>query len=318
MDKKAKRAIDIHKYTLDKGIFFIETEDYFFEEYALDYFRSLVDEQAKAFDLVELTQPSFAQIADRLSAYSLFGGNSVTIVKDFNTKLQEQERQQLALFSKQIPDCFFLVFSSGKGLIGADKAFMEPISAAKGTHYELSKFINSLYPNVIDNAALAKLIDYTDRDMVRINMELAKLVDYVGGRLIRVQDIEEMVAPDMEYKVYEFTNAVAARQYRKAIEIIEALSLSGLGTSALFRALIRQYQRMFYARTSSLGEDALGKKLEIKPYAVIKTKEAAARYSSLQLMNILGMLKQKEQDYRIGKTSDKQAFASAVSLLSTY
>ena len=318
MDKKAKKAIDIHKYTFDKGIFFIETEDYFFEKYALDYFKNLVAEQAKIFDLVELSSPSFNEIADRFSAYPLFGGNLVTIVKDFNTKLQEQERQELAEFSKKIPEGFFLIFASCKGLIGADKAFMEPISAAKGTRYELTKFVKTLYPNAIDNTALARLIDYTDRDMVRINMEIAKLVDYVGDRIIGAKDIDEMVAPDIEYKTYEFIDALATRQYHKAVSIMDTLTLSGYAASSLFRALIRQYQRMFYAKTSSLDEEKLGIRLSVKPYAIVKAKEASARYTALQLMDILNMLKQKEQSYRVGETSERQAFASAISFLSTY
>ncbi len=316
MSAQAIKAIDINNYKLTKGIFYIEVGDYYFEEYALNYFRNLVEEQAQAFDLIELAQPTFAEIAERLRQYSLFGGNIVIIVKDFSTKLENTERQELAQFAENIPDGYFLIFSSSKGLIGADKALMQPIMASKGTQYELTSLIKKLYPNALESGAIAKLIDYTAGDMVRISTEIKKLIDYAGDRVIKIQDIEEMVAPNMEYKMYEFTNAMALRQHLKALDIMDSMLASGLGVGLLLRALITQYQRMFYAKVSKLSEEALASKLKIKPYAVFKTKEATARYSPLQLMNILTMLKEKEQDYRIGKTSEKQAFASALSHLS--
>lgn len=316
MSAQAIKAIDISNHNLTKGIFYIEVGDYYFEEYALNYFRGLVEEQAKAFDLIELVQPTFAEVAERLRQYSLFGGNIVTIVKDFNTKLENSERQELAQLSKDIPDGCFLVFSASKGLIGADKALMQPIVASKGNRYELTTLIKQLYPNALESTAIVKLIDYTASDMVRINTEIKKLIDYTGDRMVKIQDVEEMVAPDMEYKMYEFTNAIAIREHHKALDIMDAMLMSGLGVGLLLRALITQYQRMFYAKVSKLSEEALASKLKIKPYAVFKTKEACARYSALQLMNILTMLKEKEQDYRVGKTSEKQAFASALSHLS--
>ena len=42
MNAKAIKAIDIYKHKLSKGIFYLETEDSYWEEYALGYFEALI------------------------------------------------------------------------------------------------------------------------------------------------------------------------------------------------------------------------------------------------------------------------------------
>lgn len=318
MSGKAIKAIDIFQHKLEKGIFYFEVEDVYWQEYALGYFEQLISEQARDFDLVRLVEPSFDQIAERMSAYPLFGDRQVTIVEHYSERFADSQRAEIAKLSRDLPLGFFLVFASSKGLIAADKALMIPILASKATQYELIRHIKDIYPNTFEDTALRKLIDYTVSDMVRINMEAKKLSDFVGNRKVTSQDVEELVFPDAEYKMYEFTNALSAKSYKQAMDILESLLLSGLAFSALFRSLITNYQRMFYAKTSPLSPEELGIKLRVKPYAVMKNKEASARYSPLQLMNILTMLKEKEWEARSGKMSEKQAFQAAIALLTAY
>ena len=311
---KALRAINIYDAELSKGIFYLDGDDLFWEEYTLQYFKSLVDKDKLDFNFTVLEDESITDVIDRINTFSFFGGVEVTIIKNIDAKITESQRKELFEVKNNQEEGSFIVFVRCKGLSGAEKAFMQPIIADKAERFEIIRFIQKSYSeDVISSAAINKLIDYTNRDMVRINIELKKLIDYAYKRKIEAEDIEAMVNQDVELKIYEFSNAVALKKYDKAKVMLDILLERGENMSYILQSLISQYRRIFHAKISPLSNEDLAKKMGVKPYSIKIARDNSRLYKSMQLLYILNTLKEREYAFKSGKTTEKQAFEEAIS-----
>lgn len=194
----------------------------------------------------------------------------------------------------------------------AVKKSMTAVDCSRPDPGTLRKLIEKLAsPYRIDFRASNALAERTDGNAERIANEIKKLKCFCEGDTISFDDVTALVADTMERSVFELTNALADKDKVRAKALLDVFVSGGVAYAALFRLLISQYRRLFYAAVSPLGDKELAETMGVKEYAVVKNRQAAKKYGKQTLKKVLDLLERAEYDYRSGVDSDETAFNSA-------
>lgn len=160
--------------------------------------------------------------------------------------------------------------------------------------------------------AVKLLASYCNLNMSKINLEIVKLCAYVGvGGVITRQDIELLVSKDIEYGVFELSNAVLQKDGKKANDILAFMIKNNESPQNMFGLLLSSFRRLFYARTSSLTNAELADVLGVKEYAIKLARNQ--KVSPVKLKNILELGAELDLKIRKGEVTDENALYTFVS-----
>lgn len=160
-------------------------------------------------------------------------------------------------------------------------------------------------------AAANLLVEYCAQDMSRISAELPKLCAYRHGGVIEKEDVENLVAATLDFKIFELSEAVAAGRAEKAATVLQSLSESGAAPVALLGLLYNHFRRLLYVAVTPPYE-RMASDLGVKEYAVQKAKTQAQRFSAVRLKAICDSLHKADYDFKTGKIADKTALELVV------
>ena len=179
---------------------------------------------------------------------------------------------------------------------------MDAIVLTKLVLNELKK-----YNCTINSDALSKLIEYCANDYTRINNEIIKLGNLLTGGQVTLQDVEANVPREVEYVVFELTNALSNKDGKKAIEVVENLLTQKEPPQKLFMMIIANFRRMFFATVSKESNLDIANKLGVKEYSIKVAKEMGAKFTPAKLKKILDMGAELDYKIKFGQISDKIA-----------
>lgn len=160
----------------------------------------------------------------------------------------------------------------------------------------------------INTDAIDSLIMYCNLDLMRIMGEVNKLCNYVGeGNVITKQDVETLVHKDIEYSVFEVSDAVSKKDGKRAMKIVSELLQNKEQPQTILMMIQSNIRRMFYAITSKMTNKEIADMLNVKEYAIKIARETASRFSPAKLKAILDL--GGELDYKIksGQMSGENA-----------
>ncbi len=150
----------------------------------------------------------------------------------------------------------------------------------------------------IDGETAKTLAEYCLLDMSRIENETKKLCAYVGqGGEISINTLDEMVARDNEYKIYEMTDYIAKKKFDLALSVIKDMLSKGETPQRILTAVYNYFRRLLHSAISDLEIEELAKCLDIKPFAVKKAREQAQKFKKKALKSAVDEL--TEVDYKI-------------------
>lgn len=146
----------------------------------------------------------------------------------------------------------------------------------------------------ISPEALTGLIEACNGYLTRIFSELNKLMYYQPQNpLITKNMVDELVTKDIEFSIFELTEALSKKQGDRALQILKRMEKD----QGVFTLIANQFRRLFYASISDLSNAELAKLLGVKEYAITKARQLAKGFSKAQLNKICGML--EEFDYAV-------------------
>jgi DNA polymerase III delta subunit len=180
----------------------------------------------------------------------------------------------------------------------------------------IKKWIEGVLPEkkTIADDACDRLIQFCSFDMMRINNEIKKLA-YTDGGKISKEDITRLVVPDAQYQLYELANKISARDADAALRILKTLLIDEDATG-LLGGLYKHFRRLFYISATLLSNLELSKLLNVKEYAVIKSREALKNFSKSRLKKNLDIIYNSEINVKTGKMKDVDAiYFTVLSLL---
>ncbi len=151
---------------------------------------------------------------------------------------------------------------------------------------------------VIDASALSMLVQYCSGDLMRINNEINKLSNYVGKNgMVTTAIIADQVHKDLDYNIFELSNAVSKKDAKTALNIVRQLLIQKESPQVLLMMLTANFRRMFFAVISKESNADIAKKLGVKEYAIKVAKDMGRRFSPVKLKNIIDF--GGELDYKI-------------------
>lgn len=142
------------------------------------------------------------------------------------------------------------------------------------------------------------LCEYCLSDMTRIENETKKLCAYAGFQgSISLEDVNQLVSRDAEYKIYEMTDYIAKGKFDLALSVIKDMLSKGEPPQRILTSVYNYYRRLLHVAISDLPLSELAANLGIKEFAAKKTKEQASKFKKKALKNAVDAL--TDVDYRI-------------------
>ena len=134
-----------------------------------------------------------------------------------------------------------------------------------------------------------ELVDALGGDMMMISNELEKLILYVGEKKrITLGDVETMVLAAKQRSLYELTDAISAKERVRALEVLDAILLSGEGEEAAIGhiyMLAKTFRQMLVILERNVRDQrmlwaALWQGFRVPPFAADDIIKQARRYKN--------------------------------------
>ena len=148
--------------------------------------------------------------------------------------------------------------------------------------------------------ALDLLIDYTNSYLSKISMEIDKLIAYASSTITK-QDVENLVSKDLEYSIFELTEAIGQGNKTKAVMIKNDLMSNRKTFNTTLSVCSSFFRRLFLSITSPQPNSEIATMLGVKEYAITKSKEIAKKFGAKTLKQIVELC--ADLDYKT-KTSE--------------
>ena len=162
----------------------------------------------------------------------------------------------------------------------------------------------------VSQKAASLLVEYCNRDMNSVYYELVKLMDYAEGA-IDESDVKELVSPQIEYKVFELSEAIAEKNADKAVELVNLMLAENNSAVSLMGMLFNHFRRLLFVSLNPKS-DTLSSDLKVKEYAVKVALRQAAKFSPRRLKAVFDRLNSLDAGVKAGKISDKNALMEFV------
>lgn len=262
---------------------------------------------------------------DRLSSfvsdlYTLPFFDAYRLVRVYGFYPTEREWENIAAYLKKpCATTVLVIVNEGKKPNCADikrKAGVVYVDCGREDEETLTKWLAGVMRRknlAIDGDAAALMIRYCNCDAARMYAETGKLAQYLGegGRVTRGV-VEELIAKDVEYKVYELTQAASRKNYAVFCEILHDLMDKGFDEYAVLASLLSHYRSLYEACSMKGSDEEVGKVLSVKPYAVKKNRETAARLGKERIAALYARLYELSSGAKSGMYSKTGALSSAI------
>lgn len=142
----------------------------------------------------------------------------------------------------------------------------------------------------IEFSAANDLALYLGADLRALDNEIEKLILYRDGEAIRREDVQFMVAPAQEQKVFELVDALGQKRTQRALELLHEQLRQNANEFYLLSMITRQYRILLQVRDlmlRGLNADAIQKQLNLHPFVAKKMSEQSRNYSVEELEQIM-------------------------------
>ena len=302
------------------AVYLFEGEDAFFRESGVSLLkRTFVSEPELNFAYLD-NDCDLGQLLVSLEGYPFMSKKRMTLIREFYPKQDILKKGLKDYLDNPCPDSIFVIVNEQTSdtlkkfdcvcVVDCSKA--DPALLIRWVRGECSR------ANVeIDGQTASLLIDYCLSDMTRIKTETDKLVCYVGGGgRITMQDVTDMVARDMEYKVYELTDYISKSQFDKSLLVIKDMTTKGEQPQRILSYVYNYFRRLLHVAISDLSDSEMAKSFGVKEFAVKKMKDQAKTFKKKALKSAVDMLADSEYMIKSGlANADDRMYLSVFKIM---
>ena len=279
-------------------VYLIEGEEAYFRDHAVESIRAACCLSNPALNDArcegeQLRGEGLAALHRALETLPFFDEKRIVRACEFYPTEREWETYLRPYAENPSPTTVFLIVNAGKKANAADlrkKKGVTYVDCSRESEETLSRWLFGVARRqglAMDADAASLMVRYCAQDAARMKLETEKLAAILGGnaRVDRAA-VEAYVAKDTEYKIYELTQAASRRNFALFSEILSDMLGKGSDEYAVLAALVSHYRTL--AEVSGItGSDAeVAKTLGVKPYAVQKNREAAARLGKARVQEL--------------------------------
>lgn len=313
------------KQSLSKNIlpaYLLTGKDDYLKESAQAMIEKACASNMPDFNISRFNDENFDQnkIVDCANSFPMGDKYRVVVVKGLGDKVPLQLLQDY--LKKPSPTTCMILYDTGSQNLKNLAKLCEHVDCNYLDFPMLEKIVSKKFAenNIkIDAFALKNLVEFCNFDLMRINLEIQKLSAAVeSSGVVDSELVNKLVHKNVEYTVFQLSNAVAEKDRKKAIELLDLMLDSRESPQVLLMLLVSSFKRMFYAVTTKASDDELASMLEVKPYAIKISRNLARSFNQIKLKNILDLAGELDFDIKNGKITDENAiyfFVSSILLM---
>jgi len=317
---QAERFVsELESRRLRAAYVFVGDEAFFRKRFRDAILEHLVPSDLRDFGFFEfdLAENDLAEVLDRARTPSLMAPFQVFFVRGvknlFGRGSNEQKLAALEDYCKNPNPDALLVFVADHISIPADPRRMEMqdkeryqriretmgqycgiVELARVQEGEAVRWISDYCASrgvgvKIEADGARELVDALGSDMMMISNELEKMILYVGEKKrITLGDVETMVLAAKQRSLYELTDAISSKQRVRALEVLNAILMSGEGEEAAIGyiyLLAKTFRQMLVILERNVRDQrmlwaALWQGFRVPPFAADDIIKQARRYKS--------------------------------------
>lgn len=314
------------KQSLDnpKKIYLLEGEDSFFrtrgEELIKNKFLTEPDFNLSNFDGAQIkSNPDF--FVSALGMCPFLGDYRIIVVSEwYPTSADFKIADVKRFFNLPLTNTILIINNASKSEQIKKQASVEVVDCKKGDGDLIARYIQSeaRKSNLIISRSNCNLIsEFCLFDMSKIAVEVEKLIAFCMGEAeITADVINDLVTKETDYKVYEIVTFISEKNNDKAYEILNGMTDPG-DRQMLLVSLYYHFRRLLYVSISSETDAEIASRLEVKEYAVKKSREQARKFLPKRLMKITEKLIRYDSGFKSGEIALNQALTNAVFMILT-
>lgn len=162
----------------------------------------------------------------------------------------------------------------------------------------------------IDKMALEYISFVSDCDLTFCNSELPKVVAYCDEtKHITINDVKLLLTKNENYFIYNLTNSIDEKNNEKYNAILNTLTQTEM-VGNVFTFMGSYFKKMFYCAVSNENDEEIALYLNIKPYAIKKSKENIKKNGKLFYINLFQKYVENDTNIKSGKISPLNALYS--------
>lgn len=261
-----------------------------------------------------------------LSTVSMFGGNKVVYLRR-QKDLSEREKQLLEEYVKNPADTAILLIDDKAQNYLRIASKCEIVDCGAVTEKEVKTYVGEMLREsgaAIKDGALSLLYSYCAGDLGRIVSETQKLISFAEvGHDISENDVEQLVAADVDYKMYEMASAFTDGNAEKGLSVLANFRAKGEPPVKLLYNITSTYRRVFHLAISDLPAEEEAKALDMSVKAVEFNRRMIAGHKKkingyvIKLKQVVEYLYELEYQFKSGAISDESALNMAVAKILT-
>jgi DNA polymerase-3 subunit delta len=256
---------------------------------------------------------SFDDLRNEMLGISMFKEKKLIVVLDplSNSKLKEDFLEKGEAFIAS--DNVLLLVEQAK-ILKADKLLKFLEKKGKIQEFELLtgvKLKNWIKKEIeekggtINETALEKLIEYVGSDLWRMENEVLKLVNY--SKNITEKNIDLLVHPSHETNIFDTVDAIAAKNKRKAMDLIKSHIEKGESAIYILAMIASQIRNIISVKGGGPGQ------LGMHPFVFRKTTYQANNFNLEELKSIYARITQLDSEIKVGKINQSIALDVLIS-----
>lgn len=290
--------MDFNEFYLSKTIpcsILLEGEDEFLQKIAIKKIKNTY--KIEDLDISEFyKEDGVEQISNSLATIAFLSEKRLVIAREFYPKAKQVDALNLNDSS------VLLVCNKQKN--DALKKKVELVVDCSNCSDFIRNYLSSKFKKAgvqIEQGLIGRIIDFCSCDAYRCNSETDKLISYCADKkVVDAEDIERVITPDFDYKIYELTEFIATKKTQKAYSILQDMINKNEPSHKLFVSVYNHFRRLFYCKINSDTYE-LSEILSIKEYAVKKAQQVASKFSANELKKINSRFAQYDFMVKSGK-----------------
>lgn len=305
-------------------VYMIEGEEAHFRDHAVESIRAALNLAQPALNDVRiegetLKGSALVSFRDTLYTAPFFDNYRLVRVYGFFPTERETETVLKPYLEKPCPSTVLVIVNEGKRANAADikrKAGVTYVDCSRESEEMLSKWLFGVMRRKgleADVDAVTLTVRYCAQDAARMKKEADKLFLLLGegGRVTR-KVVEENVAKDVEYKIYELTQAASRRSFNDFCEILDDMMKKGYDENAALASLASHYKTLCEISAMRGSDAEIAKVLGVKPYAVQKNRELVSRLGRERVTDVYMRLYELSSGSKSGLYTKTGALYAAI------
>jgi len=263
-------------------------------------------------------ESSFKDFYNQLKISSMFAEKKLVVLRnvfgdakfqeDFleNAKSLEDVKDIIVVYEDCAPDERIKFFKTLQKIVKCQKfSFLQPAPLKKWALQEITAKGAKITPDGLD-----LLISFVKNDLWRMAAEINKLSNYKMGDVIRREDVELLVRPDIESDIFKTIDALASKNKKQALSLLHKHLENGDAPLYMLSMIAYQFRNLLAIKELqgiNTPYNLVIKKSGLHPFVVQKSYSLCQQFSMPELKKIYLKIFQIDSDIKTGKIEPETA-----------